>query len=94
MYDSEVFKTGGISRLLAYAQSLKSSLLSLLSTDQSMLPTNHYPHLLEWQVRPSFIQPNCMSQLQDFYTVLLQLGESATSGVALFKTSLRVAKRG
>ena len=31
-----------------------------------------------------------MSHLQDFPTVLLQLGEGATSGVAVFKTSLQV----
>ena len=37
-------------------------------------------------------QPKCMSQLQDFPTVLLQLEESATSGGVWVVISLRVAK--
>ena len=35
---------------------------------------------------------NCMGHLQDFLMVLLQLEESAISGVAVFKISLRVEK--
>ena len=47
-----------------------------------------YP--LEWL--PFCPYPKEMSQFQDFPTVLPQLGGGATSGVALFKTSLRVAE--
>ena len=47
---------------------------------------------LEWppSYLPCLVEPNCMSHLQDFFMVLLQLEEGATSGVVVFKTSLRV----
>ena len=52
------------------------------------------PFPLEW---PSLslgnlclVEPNYMNHLPDLAMVLLQLGEGATSGVAVFKTSLQV----
>ena len=50
------------------------------------------PFPLEWPPLSllCLVKPNCMSHLQDFFMVLLQLGEGATSGVAVFKTSLQV----
>ena len=39
---------------------------------------------------PYLVKPNCTNQLQDVATVPLQLVEGATSGVVVFKTSLRV----
>ena len=50
---------------------------------------------IEWHSfhLPRSIQPKWMTQLPDFPTVLLQLGENATSGGGLFKTSLEMAER-
>ena len=47
---------------------------------------------LEWPPfsLPCLVELNSMNPLQDFFMVLLQLEEGATSGVAMFKTSLRV----
>ena len=59
----------------------------LMTTPIILLPLESPPFRL-----PCLVKLNCMSQLQDFLMVLLQLEEGVTSGVAVFKTSLRVAE--
>ena len=62
------------------------------SISHLLMTTVIIPFPLEWPPfsLPCLVKPNCMSHLQDLPMVLLQLGEGATSGVVVFKTSLQV----